>query len=93
MERMQVLLESEQRKKLIEIARQQRRSVASILRQALDLGLDELRGKNELWEQRARVFEKARSRREAQPTTYLGDLVNEARAEREEDVERIWHGE
>ena len=48
MERYQVLPEPEQKARLHCIAEKQRRSAASVLRQALDSGLDMLKGKSDV---------------------------------------------
>ncbi len=89
MERYQVLLEPEQKKRIQRIARQQYRSVASVLRQALDIGLDALEGNADLWEKRMEILAKARQRVKTLPLLDV-DLVQAARQELEEEAERIW---
>ncbi len=88
----QVMLEAEQRKRLEVIARREQRSISSVLREALDFGLEILEEKQSLWEQRVQVVEKARPRRQRMPL-YDGVLVDEGREERDQDIERVWRGE
>lgn len=92
MERYQVLLDPSQRQRLERIAKKQQRSLASVLRQALALGLDRLEGSDELWRQRMTILEAARKRIRAMPLIEE-DLVNEAREEREGELKRVWHAE
>ena len=89
MERYQVLLEPEQKERVQRVAKQQRRSTASVLRQALDIGLDVLEGKRDVWERRLKILEKARQRVQNLPLIEL-DLVNTNRQEREDESEQIW---
>lgn len=66
LERVQMLLEPRQRRRLAEIARQQGKSVAEVTRHAIDLGLEKI----SVSEQRQRVLaalETARSLRETLP--------------------------
>ncbi len=95
MERYQVLLYPEQRKRLEEIARRERRSMSSVLRQALDVGLDGLEGRDQIgqvWKRRRQILARARKRLEAMPL-YEGDLIDEIRQERDAELERVWRGE
>lgn len=95
MERYQVLLYPEQRKRLEEIARRERRSMSSVLRQALDVGLDVLEGRDQIgqvWKRRRQILARARKRLEAMPL-YEGDLIDEIRQERDAELERVWRGE
>lgn len=89
MERYQVLLDPEQKERVRRIAEQQRRSSASVLRQALDIGLDMLEGKSDVWERRISILEKARKRVQNLPMIEL-DLVNADRQEREDEMEQLW---
>jgi len=89
MERYQVLLDPEQKERVRRIAERQRRSAASVLRQALDLGLDILEGKSNVWEKRMEILEKARRRVRDLPLIEL-DLVNTDREEREDEMEQLW---
>lgn len=89
MERYQVLLDPEQKERVRRIAEQQRRSAASVLRQALDAGLDILEGKRDVWERRMKILEKTRQRIQNLPLIEL-DLVNANRQEREGEMEQVW---
>jgi predicted DNA-binding protein len=93
MYRAQILLEPEQRRRLEEIARREGRSISAVTRQVINAGLDALESEAELWEKRAQILSELRAIREKQPFEYSGDLVNEARQEREEETERIWRGD
>ena len=89
MERYQVLLEPEQKERIQRIAERQRRSAASVLRHALDIGLDALEGRGDVWERRMEILTKSRQRVKSMPLIDL-DLVNDARRERDEEMERLW---
>ena len=94
MYRMQILLEPEQRRRLVLIAKREGRNLSDVARRALDIGLDALSADvEETWQRRVRVLEELRGLRAKQPFEYHGDLVNEAREERERDVERVWREE
>ncbi len=90
MHRAQILLEPRQRQKLGEIARRQGRSISAVARDAIDAGLKILEGENEVWERRAHVLADLRALREKQPFVYEGDLIGEARQEREDEMDEIW---
>lgn len=90
MYRAQILLKPEQRRKLEEIAQREGRSISSVTRQAIDAGLKALEDEAELWEKRARILSGLRARREKQPFEYTGDLIGEARQEREKERDQIW---
>lgn len=90
--RAQILLEPAQRRRLEEIARREGRSISEISRRVIDLGLQVLEGEREVWERRAIVLERLKAFRARQPRVYDGDLVNEARQEREEETSRLWGG-
>ncbi len=92
MERYQVLLEPEQRKRLERIARRQQRTLASVLRQALDVGLDALERQMDVWERREQILAKWREEQAHMPRIER-DLIHEAREERDADMERVWRGE
>ncbi|GIV63980.1 MAG: hypothetical protein KatS3mg045_1319 [Bellilinea sp.] len=89
MERYQVLIDPEQKRRLERLAALQRRSAASVLRQALDIGLDALEGNDEVWERRMKALAEIRKRTKNLPLIEL-DLVNEARKERDEEMEQLW---
>ena len=89
MERYQVLLDPQQKERVQRIAEKQRRSAASVLRQALDIGLDVLEGKRDVWERRLKILEKARQRVQNLPLIEI-DLINTDRQERDDEMEQIW---
>lgn len=93
MYRAQILLEPEQRRRLEEIARREGRSISAVTRQVIDAGLETLESEAEIWQKRARILSEWRTLREKQPHEYLGDLVNEARREREDETSKIWRSE
>ncbi len=93
MYRAQILLKPEHRRRLEEIARREGRSISAVTRQVIDIGLEALESETETWEKRARILSELRAIREKQPFEYRGDLINEARQEREDEMERIWHGD
>ncbi len=93
MNRYQVLLEPEQRKRLEEIARRERRSIASVLRQALEAGLDAMEDHSEVWQRRMTILEKWRPRLEAMPLIET-DIINEMREERQQEMDQLlWPGQ
>lgn len=93
MYRAQILLSPEQRRKLEEIARREGRSISAVTRSILDIGLKNIERETEIWKKRERVLQEFREIRERQLTTYQGSLINEARQERDNDMDRIWHDE
>lgn len=91
--RSQILLEPTQRHRLEELARREGRSISDITRRAIDAGLEVLEPMDDIWEKRMRILSQLRKARQKQPSVYQGDLINEARQEREQERERIWRGE
>lgn len=90
MNRYQVLLEPEQRRRLEEIARRERRTLASVLRQALDVGLDAMEDQDKAWERRMRLLERWRTRLEAMPLIET-DIIGHMREERQQEIDqRLW---
>jgi hypothetical protein len=82
MQRVQMLLEPQQRRKLAELAKAQGKSIAVITRQAIDVGLAQMTQDN----QQARMLaalEAARQLRESMPLIDV-DLVAELHQMREE---------
>lgn len=90
MYRAQILLKPEQRRRLEEIAQREGRSISSVTRQAIDAGLATLENDAELWEKRTRILSDLRARRQKQPFEYAGDLIGEARQERENERDQLW---
>lgn len=94
MYRMQILLEPEQRRRLEQIASREGRNLSDVARRALDIGLESLsKDAEEIWQRRAGILEELRELRARQPLLSGVDLINEAREERERDMERVWRGE
>jgi hypothetical protein len=87
--RYQVLLEPEQQERIRRIAEEEMRSAASVLRQALDIGLDLLEGKSDVGEQRMKILERFRQRGRNLPLVELLNLVNTDREEREDKIEPL----
>lgn len=93
--RAQILLEPEQHEALAEIAKQEQRSVSDVVREIVGAWLAaqdhaaqrqrQLQALEELTELRHQIQERH--------GVYAGDLVEEARAERDEDLGRVWRGE
>jgi metal-responsive CopG/Arc/MetJ family transcriptional regulator len=93
--RTQLLLESEQHQALAEIAQREGRSISELVREILREHLVE-RDQEARKEQELRALEgltRIRERLQQQYGVYRGDLLGEARAEREEEIERTWLGE
>ncbi len=90
MYRAQILLDPEQRRKLEEIAHREKRSISAVTRQIIDAGLEMYESEAEIWKKRARILARLRAQREKQPVEYTGDLVNEARQERENEMDELW---
>jgi DNA-binding MarR family transcriptional regulator len=88
--RAQILLEPEQHRILTEIARSEGRSISDLVREIVRQYLVEQ--KREVQAQIQALEELAQMRRQlhAQHGVYEGDLLTEVRAEREQDVERVW---
>jgi hypothetical protein len=91
--RSQILLKPEQRRRLEEIAHREERSISAVTRQVIDAGLEALESEAEVWGKRGRILAELQTMREKQPFEYGGDLVNEARQEREDEMERIWRSD
>ena len=92
--RAQILLEPAQHQALAEMARREERSISEVVREAVRAYLQG-QETGDLRERRARAEERLlsiRQRIEERWGVYQGDLVAEARGEREGDVERAWRG-
>jgi hypothetical protein len=90
MYRAQILLDPRQRRQLEEMARRGRRSISSVTRQVIDAGLERLANEADIWDRRAGILAGLKARRVTQLRTYAGDLVGEARQEREQEMEQVW---
>jgi hypothetical protein len=95
MYRAQILLEPEQHKVLAEIADRENRSISDVVREILR---EYLAGKQETvrLEREMKALERLHQIREEgieRYGVYQGDLIAESRAERDDEVERVWRGE
>ena len=93
--RAQILLEPEQHAALAETARREERSISDLMREIVDHWLSQ-QDEQRLWEQRMQALERLnqiRERIQQEYGVYHGDLLEEARAERDEDFDRVWRGE
>jgi hypothetical protein len=95
MYRMQLLVKPEQRKRLERVARRQGRTFSDTARRALEEGLRVMEGDSDsIWEERLKAVEflnGLRKRIQEERGVYQGDLVHEAREERDSQLEQIWH--
>jgi hypothetical protein len=93
--RAQILLEPEQHNALVEVARREKRSISELVREIVDRWLSQ-QDEQHLWEKRMQALERLgqiRERIQQEYGSYKGDLIEEARSEREDDFDRIWRGE
>jgi predicted transcriptional regulator len=91
MQRVQMLLEPKQRRKLAELAKIQGKSIAEVTRQAIEVGLEHLGA----MEQRQRMFaalESARKLRDSMPMLNL-DVVADLHQIREERDHELGSGD
>ncbi len=90
MYRAQILLDPKQRRRLEELAQREGKSISAVTRQVIDTGLEQMGNESELWRKRVLILSGLRDRRELQPIVYTGDLINEARQERDEERDQLW---
>ena len=92
--RAQILLEVEQHQALLRIANNQGRSISDVAREAIDIGLRTWEQDTDaLWEQRMAALDRLHQIREAVRQSYgnyTGDLVSEARKERDRQNDIVW---
>jgi predicted DNA-binding protein len=93
--RAQLLLESDQHEALAEIAQQEGRSISDLVREIVQQHLNE---RNEMARKQRELqalerLTQIRARLKEEHGTYQGDLLAAVRAEREEEMVRIWQGE
>jgi len=92
--RAQILLEPEQHRSLQEIARRKGQSISEVAREVIRLGLKVLETDTDaLWQARLVALEKLnqiRGQIQEEHGIYQGDLIAEARAERQNQVNEIW---
>jgi predicted DNA-binding protein len=95
--RTQLLLKPEQRKRLERVAIREGRTFSDTARRAIEAGLRVMEGDSDfVWERRMEALEYLegfRKRIRDERGVYQGDLVNEARGEREIQVDQIWRNE
>jgi hypothetical protein len=90
MVRAQILLDPQQRRRLEEIARRDGKSISAVTRQVIDVGLECIENGADLWKKRSQILAAMRLIREQQSFEYSGDLVNDARQEREDEGDQLW---
>lgn len=93
--RAQILLEPEQHEALAQAARRENRSISDLVREIVSEWLAqhdretkrqrELKALDELTRLRLKIQE--------EHGIYTGNLIEEVRAERDEDMDRVWRGE
>ena len=90
--RAQILLEPEQHRRLVEIARKEGRSISEVTRRAIRAGLLAIQNQDEVWQKRMEASTALRQIREgSQP--YSGDLVNEGWEKRDAETGNSWSGQ
>ncbi len=93
MQRCQILLPPELRRRLAHLARSERRTVSDITRQAIVAGLDEMEKYSEVdyRKQKAALLELKRLRHQTREKygVYQGDPVKDARDERQKEIDRV----
>ncbi len=85
--RVQVILDKTQRKSIARIAKREKRSMSAVVRDLVASGLAERAKGEEQW--RAALADLAEIRKK-QRRVYKGNLVAEARAERERQLDAVW---
>jgi hypothetical protein len=97
MYRMQILLKPEQRERLERVAKREGRTFSDTARRALEEGLRVMEGDSEVVRsQRLESLEfldGLRKQVQEEHGVYQGDLVNEARTDRENQTEQVWRNE
>jgi Arc/MetJ-type ribon-helix-helix transcriptional regulator len=95
MHRAQILLESEQHEALAAIAHGEGRSISELVREIVRQHLAERDDQAQRLGELRALEGLVRIRKGVQEArgVYQGDLLAEVRAEREEDLERMWRGE
>ena len=95
MYRAQILLEQQQHETLAKIARREKRSISDVVREILNewLAAQTLESQKRLELDALEQLGQIRLRIQEQRGVYNGDLLAEARSEREQDIERVWNGQ
>lgn len=93
--RAQILLEPEQHAALAQAARREDRSISDLVREIVDRWLEEQDRQTQLTRELQALDELTRMRLAIQDEhgVYTGDLLEDARAERDDDMDRVWRGE
>ena len=89
LQRMQVLLHRTQRRALTNIAKREKRSVSAVLREIIDRELEHRMHQDRRWKEALGQLRQIRAAN-LKPGIYRCNLVAEARAEREREMERVW---
>ena len=93
--RTQVLLERQQHESLQQLAAAEGRSMSEVIREAV---AEYLVDRSKEWEKREALetlakLSELRERLVVEYGIFEGDLLAEAREERDQDIERVWRGE
>jgi hypothetical protein len=93
--RAQILLEPKQHEALAEAAQREDRSVSDLMREIVQRWLEAQDRQTQLTRELEALDELTRMRLAIQEEhgIYTGNLLEEARAERDEDMDRVWRGE
>ncbi len=87
--RTQLLLDPDQYQAVVQLAAAQHRPISEVVREFIDLGLEQLRRHREQKLQTLDELNAMRHELEARSGFYPGDLVAEGRAERERQMEAV----
>jgi Arc/MetJ-type ribon-helix-helix transcriptional regulator len=93
--RAQILLEPEQHEALVEVARRENRSISEVVREILSEWLSEQEN-NILWQKRREALKglaRMRLKIQEEHGIYAGNIMDEVRTERDEDLNRILRGD
>ncbi|MCW5852240.1 MAG: ribbon-helix-helix protein, CopG family [Anaerolineae bacterium] len=93
LQRIQVLIQASQHEQLVKLAKTKGQSVSAVIREMIDEGLDQREGKKEAWREALEELTRLRHEIEREHGIITRDFLAEARAEREQDMERVWRGE
>ncbi|TAH52283.1 MAG: ribbon-helix-helix protein, CopG family [Chloroflexota bacterium] len=87
LQRVQVLIGADQRKKLARLARREGKSISGLMRELIERGLEQRAQEQTEWEA---ALERLARRRQAQKPYRGKSLLAQARTEREKQLERVW---
>ena len=93
LQRVQVLIPASQREQLVKLAKTKGQSVSAVIREMIDEGLDQREGKKEEWREALEELTRMRKEIERKHGIITRDFLAEVRAEREQNMERVWRGE